>query len=292
MYRNLPVDQIDRNPDQPRKHFDEAKLQELADSIAANGLLEPVIVRKVNDRFLLVAGERRWRASKIAGAASIPALVKKLDEVEAFVLSVAENVNRDDMTVMEEARAYDQLRRYGKGTDEIAKVFGKRPDVVDGRLLLLDLEPHIQKSVEDGTMGALLAWHIAKLQPGNQRVVNQRWSRGEIDTPSAIEFAKALLVAESEVGFFDLVEPTEEERIEHTKKARATANRIDQIERLSGLLGELASADPDDLAAALGNDVERHLASIERIGRQVTRARNNLRTARAVAEARTLTVTV
>lgn len=290
-YRDLPLDRVDANPDQPRKHFDEDKLRELSESIAANGLLEPIIVRPAaDDRYLLIAGERRWRASKMAGLSAVPGRVMDVDEVQAYVLSVAENVNRDDMTVMEEARAYDQLRRYGKTVDEVAEVFGKRRDMVEARLLLLDLDPQIVKLVESGVMGALLAWHVARLAPGNQRTVANRFARGELDTAAAVEFAKALAEAETEVGFFDVDEPTEEQRVQHERAVRRTKSDLQKIESLSELLGDLAAADPAALAQALGNDVGVRLRSVERIARQARAAQATLGKAKAVAEARTLVV--
>lgn len=291
-YVDLRVDQIDRNPDQPRKAFDIEKLQELADSIAANGLLEPVIVRPAGDRHLLIAGERRWRASKLAGVETIPARVMEgLDDADAYVLSVAENVNRDDMTVMEESDAFAQLIAHGKTVDDIARLFGKSKTFVETRLSFLDLCDEVRDMVEKGRMGPWLARYVAKLRPGNQRTVATRWARGEFQHETeASEFASALAGAEAEVSIFDMEEPTEEERAVHQRQARAARSQADQIERLSGLLGELAAADPADLATALGNDVYARFQSMDRITRQATQARAVLSKAHAVAQARSMVV--
>lgn len=290
LYSDIRYDLVVPNPDQPRKHFDVEQLTELAGSVERLGILEPVIVRPVDDHFVIIAGERRWRAAGIAGLSLIPCRILEIGEVDAYVLSVAENVNRHDMTAIEEAAAYDQLVRYGKTVDEVAELFGKRPQDVQGRLTLLALEPHILQMVEAGQMGVELGRCIAQLKPGNQRVVAQRFARGEVDHTEAIAFARALLEAEAEVSFFDIEEPTEETRLVHAKAARQAQSLMQQIERLSGLLGDLSAMDPATLAEVLGNDVGARLASIERIGRQTTSAIGTLRKAKAVAEARTLAI--
>jgi ParB family chromosome partitioning protein len=289
-YRDMPVDQIDRNPGQPRKQFDADKLRELSESIAANGLLEPIIVRPADGRYLIVAGERRWRASQQAGLTSVPVRIMDLDEVEAYVLSVAENVNRNDMTVMEEARSFAQLQAYGKSVEEISRVFGKRASTVRERLTLTTLEPHIADLIDTGVVGPALGYKLSWLQGGNRRQIAQRLARGEVDHQAACDLADATYEAEQQTGFFDVEEPTEEERLAHQRAARQARSLVDQIERLSALLGDLATADPADLAAALGADVGARLDSVDRIGRQVSSATRNLRKAKAIAEARTLVI--
>jgi ParB family chromosome partitioning protein len=290
-YVDLPVDQITPHPGQPRKHFDETALAELAGSLKANGLLEPVIVRPVDGRYVLIAGERRWRAAQIAGLDVVPARVMDIAEVDAFVLSVAENVNRADMTVLEESAAYDQLRRYGKSVPEIAALYGKRTSDIDARLLLLDLDDTAKAMVESGQMGPYLAWHIARLRPGNQRIVAARWARGEFDhETAAAEFASALLNAEDQAGFFDIDEPTLEDRAEHKRRAKAAKSTLDAVERLAGALVELAESDPADLAAALGADVAARGAAVAHVAKLASRAQLVMRKAKAHAEARTLAV--
>jgi ParB family chromosome partitioning protein len=287
----LPLDEIDRNPDQPRKHFDPEALAELAASIKANGLLEPIIVRPHAGRYLIVAGERRWRACQLAGKTTAPVLVRDLDEVDAYVLSVTENVNRADMTVMEETEAYAQLQRYGKDVDAIGALFGKTSEYVRVRLSFLDLVPEARALVESGSMGPWLARRVALLQPGNQRVVAARWARGEFDHETAAgEFATALAAAQEQMGFFDMEEPTLEDREEHKKRAKAARSTLDQIEKLASCLTEIAAADPADLAEALGAEVGARVASFEHLAKIAGRARLTMRKAKMHAEARTLVV--
>ena len=107
----LAVAQIEAHPDQPRRHFDEAALDELARSIAARGVIQPVVVRPLGaNRFQLVAGERRWRAAQKAQVHEIPAIIRKLDEREVTALALIENLQREDLNPMEEARAFQRLR--------------------------------------------------------------------------------------------------------------------------------------------------------------------------------------
>jgi ParB family transcriptional regulator, chromosome partitioning protein len=138
VFKNLKIEEIAPNPDQPRKFFDEEKHQELKGSIQENGLLQPVVVRPIeggDTPYMLIAGERRWRACKAADLKVIPAkVVKGATEERAYVLSIAENVNRSDMTIMEEAGAYADLKAAGWTPAKIAKQFGKTETHITWRL--------------------------------------------------------------------------------------------------------------------------------------------------------------
>ena len=112
--RHIPIVAIESNPDQPRKYFAPQELEELANSIREKGVLQPILVRSVtgkSNQYEIIAGERRWRASKIAGLAEIPALVKNLDENSAAEIALIENVQRSDLNAIEEAAAYDNLMK-------------------------------------------------------------------------------------------------------------------------------------------------------------------------------------
>src|SRR5512133_2501025 len=109
MLLTLPVEAIERNPEQPRKRFEDAKLEELAASIREHGVVEPILVRRDGQRYRIVAGERRWRAAQRAGLLEIPAIVRDASEREAFELALVENVQRADLNAMEEAEAYHML---------------------------------------------------------------------------------------------------------------------------------------------------------------------------------------
>ena len=146
----LPVAQIEPHPDQPRRHFDEAALDELAASIAARGVIQPVVVRPLGgDRYQLVAGERRWRASQRARIHEIPAIVRQLDEREVTALALIENLQREDLNPVEEARAYQKLsERDGLTQQDIARFVDKSRSHVANIMRLLGLPDEVLGMIE------------------------------------------------------------------------------------------------------------------------------------------------
>ncbi len=150
----LPVADIEPHPDQPRRHFDEAALEELAASIAARGVIQPVIVRPLaNGRYQLVAGERRWRAAQRAHLHEIPALVRDLSERDVMALALIENLQREDLNPIEEARAYQRLAESeGMTQAEIARMVDKSRSHVANLQRLLSLPEPVIVMVEDGRL--------------------------------------------------------------------------------------------------------------------------------------------
>ena len=146
----LPVSQIEPHPDQPRRHFDETALDELAASIAARGVIQPVVVRPLGDnRYQLVAGERRWRATQRARLHEIPAIVRQLDDREVTALALIENLQREDLNPVEEARAYQKLsEREGLTQQEIAQFVDKSRSHVANIMRLLGLPADVLGMVE------------------------------------------------------------------------------------------------------------------------------------------------
>lgn len=146
------VDKIAPNPYQPRKHFDEEKLQQLADSLKQHGLLQPIVVsRKKNDEYELIAGERRLEASKIAGLEKVPVIIKKATDQQKLELALIENIQRHNLNVIEEARAYKQLQDvFGLTQEEIASRSGKSRSAVANHLRLLNLPIEIQNALREG----------------------------------------------------------------------------------------------------------------------------------------------
>jgi len=153
----VPVAQIVPNPDQPRRHFDEAALEELAASLTRRGLIQPIVARPRDGGFYeIVAGERRWRAAQKARLHEVPVLVRKLDDAETLELAIIENIQRQDLNAIEEAEAYQRLAaEYGHKQEAIAKLVGKSRSHVANLLRLLDLPPSVREAVVDGrlTMG-------------------------------------------------------------------------------------------------------------------------------------------
>lgn len=152
---SLPITNIVTNPDQPRKSFDETQLSELSDSIKQNGVLQPILVRKKGDKYEIVAGERRYQASKLAGLKEIPAIVREIDDAEVFQLALIENLQRSDLTPIEEARGYRQLLDTKGLTQEgLAKILSKSRSAIANTLRLMDLPQEVQDMMEEGQITA------------------------------------------------------------------------------------------------------------------------------------------
>jgi len=166
----LPVAQIEPNPFQPRQAFNQQSLQELADSIKQQGLVQPIVVRRHGSGYQLVAGERRLRAAQMAGFDIIPALLKKVNDQETLELALLENLQREDLNPLEEARAYQRLQsEFHLRQREVAQRVGKDRSSVANVLRLLQLPPALQADIEAGrlSMGharALLALESAEEQ--------------------------------------------------------------------------------------------------------------------------------
>ena len=147
--RELPVEQIGRNPYQTRTRWDEAALQELAASIKHSGVLQPVTVRPHEGRFQLITGERRWRASQLAGKATVPAIVRQVSNEQAMEMTIIENLQREDLNPMEQARAYERLaREFSLTQEQMAQRTGKERSSVANFLRLLKLPSEVQTLVE------------------------------------------------------------------------------------------------------------------------------------------------
>jgi ParB family chromosome partitioning protein len=178
--REIPIDQIDRNPFQTRSQVDEEQLAELAASITANGVVQPILVRpQANGRFQLIAGERRWRASKLAGKETVPAILRQVSDEQAMEITIVENLQRADLNPMEQARAFERLsREFHMTQEQIAVRTGKDRATVANFMRLLKLPPTVQVRVEAGELSfgharALLAFeHVEDIEKAAHRVVN------------------------------------------------------------------------------------------------------------------------
>lgn len=151
----LPLSQIQPNKGQPRKLFKEQELAELSDSIKQNGILQPLLVRKKGAKYEIVAGERRYQAAKLAGLTEVPVIIKDIDDDEVFKLALIENLQRSDLSPLEEARGYKQLINERCLTqDQTAKLVSKSRSAITNTLRLLDLPEEVQQFVEDGLLSA------------------------------------------------------------------------------------------------------------------------------------------
>ncbi len=254
----LPIHVIDIRPDQPRKSFDQAALAELADSIAQNGVLQPILVRPVGDRYEIIAGERRFRASKMAGLSEIPAVTVTATDEEAARYALIENIQRSDLNPYEEAAAYRQLKEeYGLTQEAVALSVGKSRAAVANALRLLDLPDAVAAYLKDGTLSAghartLLGLKdpdriepVANVAIRRQLTVRQlealvknenRRPREKAETEPKVDYAAALENrVRSETG--------RQCRIVHTAKKKMLEIEYRDNDDLSELLTKLFGAD-------------------------------------------------
>ena len=166
----VPVDLIDPNPFQPRSAFPEETLRELAESIRSSGVLQPILVRRVDGKFQLIAGERRLRAARMAGLQAVPAVIRDLGDRETLELAVTENVMREDLNPIEVAHAYDSLQeRFQLSHEEIAARIGINRSTVSNTLRLLGLPEQIQNMVANGDVSAGHARALLGLQSADRQ---------------------------------------------------------------------------------------------------------------------------
>ena len=153
--QTIPIAQIKPNKNQPRKDFDEAELAELADSIAQNGIIQPLLVRRKGTGYEIVAGERRYRAAKLAKLTEVPVLVRDVSDEDIFRLALIENLQRSDLNPIEEAKGYQTLIKTGGLTqEELAKAVSKSRSAVANTMRLLDLPAEIQNMLSEGSLSA------------------------------------------------------------------------------------------------------------------------------------------
>ena len=155
-YQMLPLHKVEPNPDQPRQDFDEEELQQLADSIAVHGVIQPLTVRQLpSGYYQIIAGERRWRASRLAGLYEVPAVIMEADDKKATELALIENLQRQDLNPVEEALGYQTLMAdYGMTQEETAKSVGKSRPAVANALRLLSLCPEVLEMLRAGKLTA------------------------------------------------------------------------------------------------------------------------------------------
>lgn len=167
----VPIDKINPNPNQPRTHFNETHLNELADSIRENGVLQPLLVRKKGKGYEIIAGERRYQASKIAGLEELPVIVKEVDDQKMLELALIENLQRSDLNPIEEAKGYRQLIKASGMTQEaLSKAVSKSRSSITNSLRLLDLPEPVQQYLFDGRLTAGHARAILAVPYEEQRI--------------------------------------------------------------------------------------------------------------------------
>jgi len=235
--RRLPVDLIQRGRYQPRREFDPETLRELAESIAAQGVIQPIVVRPVeNGRYELIAGERRWRATQQAGLDEIPVVIKEVTEEAAMAMGLIENIQREDLNPLEEASALNRLlNEFGLTHQEVAKAVGKSRTTVTNLLRLLELNEDVKELLES-----------RRLEMGHARTL--LGLKGEMQSKAAAQVVRqGLSVRETE----RLVRRLQGE-IEHPKPARTPVELDPDVRRLVSDLSEKLGAKVDLQQGAKG----------------------------------------
>ena len=181
--RNVPVDRIDANPNQPRLTFDEDTLLELAASITEHGVLQPILVRPgVEGRYQLIAGERRWRAAKIAGLRQIRAIIEEIDDDTALEIAIIENLQREDLSPLDEALMYERMTtQHGYSLRKLAQKLGKDKGYIENRLRLADAPTEIKQLVSLRKDTQSHAYELLKVEdPRKRRKLAEQVARGEL----------------------------------------------------------------------------------------------------------------
>ncbi len=197
---SLPLQRVEPNPAQPRKHFDEEALQALADSIAEHGVVQPLAVRAAADGYYqIVAGERRWRAARLAGLEEVPVVVLEADDRTAMELALIENLQRQDLNPIEEAKGYQALlTQYGMSQEETAAQVGKSRPAVANALRLLTLPQAVQEMLEDGRLSAGHARAVLTLRgEARQLAAAQRIVQLQLSVRQAENLCKTLAKAQA-----------------------------------------------------------------------------------------------
>ena len=228
-FKMLPIDKVFPNKNQPRKLFDKSTLEELAQSIRENGVLQPILVRQIGDNYQIVSGERRYRASKLAGMKSIPAVVRRLSEEKTMLAALIENIQRQDLNPVEEARTLrDIILNYGLTHDQLAEKVGKSRSALTNRLRLLQLPPEVQIMVADGRISAGHAKMLAGLKD-NETI--RFWAKKIISEQLSV------YETEKQIG-----QSKAEEQVTFRKKLKASGTSDLHIRALEDTLQELWGA--------------------------------------------------
>ncbi len=277
MLSRIALDLIEPNKDQPRRFFDQAKLAELADSIFANGLIQPILVRPLgNSRYEIVAGERRWRAIKLLADEgriddfSILCHVRKMEIGQRDILAVIENLQRADITPMEEATAFGRFIDNGMTPEDLAKLLGTHPFKIKNRLALRGLDDQIKPLVDSGQITVWIAAIIAALPPRQQTGVVRQISAGRLKTVDEVKSAvSALQSAGSQSDMFPEAPRASEE---DARVLSMLEQKIDQISRLAQagfkdgecIAAQRVSPDRVTTMADALNVIRKHLSRMER----------------------------
>lgn len=222
--RQIKIEEVEADPSQPRRSFDEIALDELAISIAEHGILQPIVVTPYGGHYQIVAGERRWRAAKRAGLEKIPAIVRTLSDQHKLELSLIENLQRQDLNILETATAYLKLRdQFNLTLDEIGKrVGGKSPSSISNTLRLLRLPESVREALAEGKLREGQARPLVSIDPELTeeilpKILNEEWSARKIEQ-YAVQAKNAPKNTTEEKSMATVVAPYEKETSRFKKR--------------------------------------------------------------------------
>ena len=256
---DIRIEQIYPNPNQPRKHFDQGKLEELAQSIKESGLMEPLIVVEREKGYMIIAGERRWRACNLAGVKKVPVRILEADDQKVAELSLLENLQREDLSIVEEAKAYQGLIDMGMSHEEIARKMGiKQIWRIQERLNILKLNPTFQEYTLRGILTPSQAQEMSRLPTEMQGALFDKISSGKASSYNKLRsLVNAMLFVQEQQSF--IPEPSKEEKAVYDKYTRMLDSIID-------LIGK--SFNKDDLSVlpyVMGGATQEKIARIDEI---------------------------
>ncbi len=290
--RVIPVDRIEPNPDQPRMVFDEGALHELAASIREHGVLQPILVRPLGEnRFQLIAGERRWRASREAGQATIPALVEEIDDDTALEIAIIENLQREDLNPLEEAQMFDRMvHEHGYSIRKLADKLGKDKGYLENRLRLADAPEEIRELVSLRKDTLSHAYELMKVQdPKKRKKLAAQVASGELSLVKLRQRIEGRRPHPVEDGFEpdDVIEPGPPPAVDPEIEAGwAGASRPAPVgdDSLVTARHQLADAVEDLVAVLKTPDVMRSMPDVDRanLAKYLTIAKLKLENAIAV----------
>jgi ParB family chromosome partitioning protein len=269
---DLPVGLIDVDPSQPRKTFDADKLQELASSIEDEGLLQPISVRKDGERYIIIAGERRFKAVCSLNLETIPAMVLSVEVDRADMLQMIENVVRVDLNPIEEARGYKALVDSGMSLEDIAAAVGTSKYQVQWRVEMLGASPAYLDLVEKGHMTPSVAWSAARVPPAVQQAALAKIVRGGLNHKQAVWCIEKIEADEAQTDLF-LESPAPPERLDDYE-IRSRERFRDWFADLTEMAGFLLQEEldrPGILASSLRHEPETATQKLGEIRRQLGR---------------------
>ena len=193
--KQLRIYELEPDRSQPRKDFDQTSLEELAQSIAEHGIIEPIIARKSDDAYIIISGERRWRAARIAGLKSVPVILRDTSAKETAEIALIENIQREDLNPIEEAEAFSRLiTEFGMSQTDISKMLGKSRPAISNCLRLLTLEPSVSEKLRNGSLSEGHARALLALSdPHQQKTAADRILESQLSVRNTEKLVRELL---------------------------------------------------------------------------------------------------